>query len=385
MQPFFLRPRADKARRAAAVCAIVLLTVTGCARAGEIRIGFLGSDLTDGGAEEMALLGAALAVDELNNDGGLFGRTVTLIRASYRGDRQAAVQAATRLAVEEKVTAIIGDLPTGIMRVVSPVCQANRIVTISTGALGKGIEDAGDCIFRLPPAEERVAPSVAEYFTADCGWTRFALVADADEAGAPYVLELYRAALAMHGAKVAAATTFAPGAGGKATAALGGADFDAIVFAGTSRNAAAFVAAARAAGLTKPIYVAGAGLSAPLLRAGAEAAGIIVATGADLTQPSPEQRRFLTAFVEKYGRDPDAAAARGYDAVCLLAAAMRAGRSTKVDVYLPLLAATSARSGAAGTLTYLAGSRLPAYDPMFLLRVDSGTTSVITKLSQLPR
>lgn len=372
-------------RRAAAVCTIVLLAVTGCSRAGEIRIGYLGSDLTDGGADEMALLGAALAVDELNKGGGLFGRTVTLVRASYHGDRQAAVQEATRLASEEKVSAILGDLPTGIMRVVSPVCQANRIVTISTGAIGRGIEDAGDCIFRLPPAEERVAPLVAEYFTAGRGWTRFALIADAEEVGAPYVLELYRAALMTYGAKAAAPSTFTPGAGGKVAATLAAADPDAIIFAGTSRNAAAFATALRACGLTKPIYVAGVGLALPLLRASAEAAGLTVAAAVDPSQPTPEQRHFSTAFVEKYGREPDAAAARGYDAVCLLAAAMRAGRSTKADVYLPLLAATSERAGAAGTLTYLAGSRRPAYDPLYLLSVDGGSPSVVTKLPQLPR
>ena len=382
MQHFLCLPGADRLRRAAAVCAIIVLTASGCARAGEIRIGFLGSDLTDGGAEEMALMGAGLAMDEINGGGGLFGRTVTLIRISYRGDRQRAVEAATRLGVEERVTAIIGDLPTGIMRVVSPVCQANRVVTISTGAIGKGVEDAGDCIFRLPPAEERVAPPVAAYFTAGCGWTRFALVADAEEVGAPFVLDLYRAALSLNGGQIAAAATFAAGAGTKATAALAAAEFDAIIFAGAPRNAAAFIAAARAAGLSQPVYAAGAGLSALLVRASADAAGIIVAAGADPNQPSPEQRRFRAAFVEKYGREPDAAAARGYDAVCLLAAAMRAARSTKADVYLPLLAATSARSGAAGTLTYVAASRLPVYDPIFLLRLDRGSASLLAKLSQ---
>ncbi|MGE5560050.1 MAG: ABC transporter substrate-binding protein [Chloroflexota bacterium] len=380
-----MQPRRQRLAILTVVTMLVCAAVGGgCRRAGEIRIGYLGANLTDGGAEEMTLLGAGLAVEQINSAGGVFARTLVLSRATYRGDKQQAVQEATRLCVEEKVTAIIGYLPTAIMRVVSPVSQANRVVAVSTGAIGKGVEDAGDCVFRLLPSEDSVAPLVARFLTAGCGWRRFALVADADETGAAYVLDLYRSDLTANGGQIVATVTVDADAPAKPAANLAAKDINAVVYAGSPANAAAFIEAFRAAGGAEPVYVAGAGVSSTLLKASTGSQSIIVADGADPGQPGQAQRKFHADFVAKYGREPDAAAERGYDAVRLIVEAMLGARGTKTDLYVPALATTSNRAGVSGNLTYLTGTRAPVYEPLHVLGLADGEVQLLATLTTTP-
>lgn len=356
--------------------------MTGCQRPEPIRIGYLGADLTDGGTEEMTLLGATLAVDEINSSGGVFARQLALVRANYQGDRQRAVTEATKLCTEDRVTAIIGDLPTDIMRLVTPVSQANRVVAVSSGAVGRGIEEAGDCVFRTIPAEEEIASMVTRFLIEGCGWKSFTLAGDAGEAGAAYVLELYRVALTAGGAHIAASVTVDPRNPAKPATDLADVDQQAVVYVGSARDAAAFLGAAHDAGVTSPVYVVGAGIDSLLLAATVSGGDVIVVSGYDPGRPDDAQRKFHARFVAKYGRDPDAAAARGYDAVKLVAAAMLEARGTKTDLFAQTMATVTGRAGASGTLTYLADTRRLVCEPMYVLRLSGGESVLLGTLSR---
>jgi branched-chain amino acid transport system substrate-binding protein len=132
-----------------------------------------------------------------------------------------------------------------------------------------------------------------------------------------------------------------------------GQPFDAIFVTGAPPQAGHFIAQARQQGITVPIF-GGDALDTPQLMdaAGSEAEGVVIASVFHPDNPRPEVQRFVEAFERRYGKKPDSWAARGYEAVSLLAYAIQTGGSAEPSIIAHTLRTMQTWQGITGSFHF---------------------------------
>jgi len=116
---------------------------------GPIKIGFIGP-LTGDGAPygEAARGGLQIALDEINDNGGINGRMISIIYEDGECNNKSAVSAAQKLVNVDKVKIIIGGLCSGETLSIAPITEAAKIILFSPGSSAPSITSAGDYVFR---------------------------------------------------------------------------------------------------------------------------------------------------------------------------------------------------------------------------------------------
>lgn len=92
--------------------------------------------------------GALLAVDEINNNGGIEGRNVKLIIEDGGTDANKTVSAFQKLIDNDKVNVAIGFNSSSGLMATAPIANSKKVVILSSGAASPSVTDAGDYIFR---------------------------------------------------------------------------------------------------------------------------------------------------------------------------------------------------------------------------------------------
>jgi branched-chain amino acid transport system substrate-binding protein len=163
---------------------------------------------------------------------------------------------------------------------------------------------------------------------------------------------------------------------------LKGINADVIFFAGLEPWAGDFLRSARGVGLTTPII--GAFSDTPELRkrAGQALEGAMFFDMYNENLPSPENRSFVSKFRARYGRTPDAWAAQGYDALHILAKAVKfTGSRNPLDLSYAIRY-MDAWEGANGRYKFDSTGELED-KPIFLKRFQHGIPVIIDATKQL--
>ena len=128
---------------------------------------------------------------------------------------------------------------------------------------------------------------------------------------------------------------------------------DLLFVAATTDEAALIISQARALGL-KSRMIGGAGLNDPRIATlpGEAADGVMTFFPFDATDPRPVVQKFVSAYKEAYKTDPPAFAALGYDAIRLLADAIRRAGNLDRTKVRDALASTRDFEGANGMFSY---------------------------------
>lgn len=119
----------------AVAAVLVLLASCGEKKSATIKIGhqvaLTGPSATWGQSESNAL---KMAIDKINESGGVLGRKLEVIAYDNRADRLEAVNVAKRLVEQDKVVAIIGPAQSGVTNAIREVNNAAKIPVIATTA-----------------------------------------------------------------------------------------------------------------------------------------------------------------------------------------------------------------------------------------------------------
>jgi branched-chain amino acid transport system substrate-binding protein len=225
--------------RAVAAIAAVALVAAACGGGGDdveistdpLKLGYL---LPETG--QLAFLGppmisgVQLALQEINEAGGVLGNPVELLSGDEAGDAGRAAEEATRL-LAAGVRGIVGAAATGMTVAVLDQITSAGVVQCSpsnTGIRLTRLPDKG-YYFRTAPSDVLQAPVLAE-LVINAGYTSIAVTARADDYGVPF-LEETAAQLEARGATVTIAESYDPDAG----------TFDSVVDAMLGSGAEAFV------------------------------------------------------------------------------------------------------------------------------------------------
>ncbi|MDD5260308.1 MAG: penicillin-binding protein activator [Methylacidiphilales bacterium] len=129
-----------------------------------IRIGaispFSGEGANYGKAAKTAI---DMAVDEINIQGGVHGKKLTVIYEDDKGNPKDGLLAFQKLASVDKVQAVLGPFYSGIVLACAPEANRQRVVLLTGSATSDNITDAGEYIFRTCPKNLEQARTIADF------------------------------------------------------------------------------------------------------------------------------------------------------------------------------------------------------------------------------
>lgn len=127
-----------------------------------VRIGFIGplsGEVSNLGADGRA--GVELAVNEINNAGGVNGRMVEVIYEDGKCNGKDAATAATKLIDIDKVPFIVGGLCSGETLAAAPIAEQAQVALISYASSSPDISKSGDYVFRTWPSDAGQGSAIA--------------------------------------------------------------------------------------------------------------------------------------------------------------------------------------------------------------------------------
>ena len=353
------------------VIGLLLLAGNGMAQSNKtpIRIGAIHNVTGSlGSIGRPSLDGVLLAAKQLNEHGGVLGRSVELVARDGQSD-PAVVAAITReLAHMPQMAAITGLNDTEMALAAAPVAEKARMVFLTSGATSPKVPlQFPRFYFMACFGDNTQAAAGAEYAFGALGlktaWLLFDNTTDFTVLLAGYFKERYAAL----GGQILGEDTYAGGALDfseqiAGVLALPTAPDIFYVSAGPD-DIGRLVKQMRDAGLDQPIF-GGDGYDTPLLleTAGAAAHDTYFTTHVflDPSQATPVVQQFITDYETEYGTPPETAfAALAYDAVMLVASAIERADSAKQKDIAGALELTDGFLGVTGSSSFAPGMHIP--------------------------
>lgn len=145
---------------------------------GPIKVGYIGP-LTGEAASYGAdtLNGTQLAINEINEAGGVNGRILELIAEDGRCTGADAASAAQKLVNVDGVAVIIGGQCSGETLAAAPIVESAKIVMMSPISSSPDVTEAGDFVFRDYPSDGLKTKAMAGYFKKE-GIKRVAVISE---------------------------------------------------------------------------------------------------------------------------------------------------------------------------------------------------------------
>jgi len=283
--------------------------------------------------------GLQMAIDEVNASGGIHGRRLVLRREDDHGSVNEGLMVAQKLADDPQVAAVIGHLNSYVTVPAAAVYESGGMLLMAPASTDPELTRKGyGNVFRIIPTDQQTGREMAEYAAAH-GYGRVGIYYVRDSYGRA-LANAFEERAASTGLQVAARASYDPDASGQSRAfsttlrEWKDMELDAIFLAGQVPQAGSLVAEARRQGLNVPVLGVDAMSSPALVEAGGSAVeGTVIPAPFSAAEPRPAVQRFVAAFHRRYGVDPDPGSALGYDAMRVLAEAMRrAGSAAPSDV-----------------------------------------------------
>lgn len=328
--------------------------LTGATLADSIKIGInvpqTGFAAADGTS---ALIGAQLAAEQANANGGVNGKTVELVVYDDQASPKSAVPIATKLVEQDEVKIAISGSYSGATRAAAGVFQEAGVPYISAYAVHPEITRSGDYVFRTSFVGEVQGRAGAKLIGESLGKKKVTLITlkndfgqslangfkeAADQFGIEIVSEYeYSIKDRQFGPIVAKVKSDAP---------------DAIYASGYFFTAGPLVSQLRSGGLEVPVIGQEGYDSQKFIEiAGGASEGVIITTSLDRDSQSPEAKDFIAAFEKKAGYKADMVAASGHTAMKVAVAALRAAGSEDPKAIRDAIAALTLEAST-GTISF---------------------------------
>ncbi|MGG0643312.1 ABC transporter substrate-binding protein [Sporosarcina gallistercoris] len=310
---------------------------------GEIKIGVnleLSGAVASYGTSEAD--GIQLAVDEINDDGGIDGKKIKLVKIDNKSDAAEATNAAIKLITQEQVVAIIGAATSGATVAQAQIANDNKTPLISPSGTSPTVTvnekgEVNEFVFRTSFIDPFQGTVAANFAANDLGVKNVAIFSDNASDYSKGLASSFKEDFEKAGGKIVAEESYvAKDSDFRSTLTrIKSAKPEFIFIPGYYEEVGLIVKQAREMGIDVPLMGADGWDSPTLLDlAGADALNNTYTTNHySSDDPDGAVKAFNDKFNEEYGKSPDAFNALGYDTVYLLKDAIeRAGSvdSTKI-------------------------------------------------------
>jgi ABC-type branched-subunit amino acid transport system substrate-binding protein len=367
------------------VAGLLAAVLTPALAAPPVKIGIttiLSGPIADRGQSEQ--YGAQLALNQINEAGGVLGRPVEAYYADNACKPAIGVPATQRLIEQEHVPVIIGALCTPVTHAIEPLVQAAKIPLIIATSAGQDFVDASgvggnDYLFKTIPSEVDIARGLVRYLAAHKVKSIAIL---AETGGFPQANAVAMADAAKTGGMtVTGQEVITPGTADLAPvlAKLKAGSPDALwIMPGSST--AAFFKAYEASGWKVPLtgrfdFGAAQAAVSPAFRAAGGLAGM---TGITVFTPlidRPGVKAFVASYEAHYGLVPTQRSFFVYEAVLLAVDAIRRAHADTPAAIHKALKATKMPSLLGGT--YALDAHNHPRMPLFIVGIVHDKSAVI--------
>ena len=325
--------------------------------------------------------GAELAVNQLNAAGGVNRRQVALVLMDGKSNPVSVGRMVDEIVNHyPDVPALLGLSDSDLARSAGEASAKRSRVFLTSGATSPLLpEQVPDYLFLACFGDNVQAAAAAEWAYNKLGARTVAVVYDSAETYTILLHKYFIDRFESLSGKVLAVQKYDPADMSRFGQGLPKADF-VFLSAGSARDAQERIKKLRDAGIATPI-VGGDGYDSEVVwEKHPEVKNVYYTTHVYLGEDSPDSlvRNFNQAYHKAYGGNaPDAFAALSYDAVNLLAEAIRHAKTTSPDEVRQALAGIDGFRGVTGTISFAGGRRVPRKS-VTLIEVKNGQRNFVT-------
>jgi branched-chain amino acid transport system substrate-binding protein len=369
--------------------AIAILAAAGCNKgtavdSNEIVLGhygsMTGSEATFGKSTDN---GIKLALEEINQAGGINGKKVRLITYDDKGEAREAGTAVTRLVTRDGVAAVLGEVASSLSLNGAPICQDHGVPMVTPSSTNPAVTEVGDMIFRVCFIDP-FQGSVCAKFAREHEGLKAAKAAILYDQAAAYAVGLqdeFGKAFEKLGGEIVATEIYT--AGDQDFSApltnIRAAQPDVIFIPGYYTDVGNIAIQARKLGITVPL-LGGDGWDSSKLGeiAGSAINGCFYSNHYSQQDPDPRVQDFIRKYKEQHKETPDGLAALGYDAARIVCQAIeRAGSVAGADIAAEL-AKTKDFLGVTGKISI--DENRNAVKPAVILEMKDGVPTYVTTI-----
>ncbi len=298
--------------------------------------------------------GIELAVEEINQAGGVKARMVKILYEDDKSNPQEATNKVLQLIDRDRVVALLGEVTSSRSKAGGIVANKKRVPMITT-ATNAEVTKVGPFVFRNCFTDEVQGKWGADFVVHTLGKKRLALLYASDDLYSSGLAEEFRAHARSLGAEIVIEKSFLKAETNFTTYINEIKSMKPEVIYSPTYYAAMIPIArqAKAAGLTGAVFVGGDGWDADelLKDAGDEMEGAFFTNHYAPDVPWEASKVFISRYMARFKRSPTGAAAQGYDAARILADALARARGDSPDDLREAIQATRGFQGATGTIT----------------------------------
>ncbi len=276
---------------------------------------------------QAGLRGAQLAIEVVNKEGGVFGRTVELYNIDAQSDPTLIANASVRLTQELQVPVAMGLEDDSLASAAGPIFQKAATPFLVGTATTPTVPGMGEYIFLNAFGDNIQGKACAKYAAGKLGWKKVAVIWDNASAYSTDIIKFFADAFKEYTGDANAIVSEEMYQTGdtnfmaqltRLKAVTAKQPVDGIVLAPPFPQDAPLVAKQmRSLGINLPILLTDGGDDQSVIEVGGQAVeGCMVSTHFSADNPMTENgSAFVKAYKEKYGQDPGAFECLGYDAV----------------------------------------------------------------------
>jgi branched-chain amino acid transport system substrate-binding protein len=314
-----------------------------------------------------------LAVDEVNQAGGIKGRKIKVVTLDTRGDSAEAANAVSRLIDVEKASAVIGEVASSLSLAGGRVAQRRKVPMVSPSSTNPKVTEVGSYVFRvcfLDPFQGKV---MANFARNTLKFDRVAILKDIKNDYSLGLADAFKAAFVAAGGTISVEQSYSQGDTdfSAQVTAIKGTSPQAIFVPGYYSEVATIARTAQRLGLKVPL-LGGDGWDAPdLLKiAGDSLEGSYFSNHFAPDVAAPKAQKFVADFKTKYNVEPTGLGALGYDAAAVVIEAMRSASDLGGDAIREALTKVKGFEGVSGKITI--GPDRNAQKSAVVLKIEGG-------------
>lgn len=372
----------------ALACMLMLTALAGCGSQGSssedsasstIKIGYFGP-LTGGTAQagQAALNGVQIAVNELNEAGGVLGKQLEIVSYDDKSSPEEAVKAATKLVQVDKVNAIFGSLHSANVQAAAPVIEEAKTICVSGGTFPTWLEQGYTYLFRSISNSSVSAKQLAKYADSQ-NLRRIALFTSNSEYGTSGAEE-FQEACKDYDIEFVASETMTDGDRDFTGqfAKINASEPDAVFVWCLGDDLGAVTKQLRQSGFDGPILGSESYTLPEILENAGDAANGVAFASQYIVYSDPNDaedelmKEFLERYIEEFGEPPASDNAfRAYDGVMMIAEAMEAAQADSGEALRDAYNNIDGHVGLAGTFSYV-GKNGEGIDSMRIFQIQDG-------------
>jgi len=318
--------------------------------------------------------GVLMAVDEINQAGGIDGRPLDVVIEDDQGSPEKAAAQTAKLIDIDRAVAVIAGGTSSNSRAAAPKAQVSAIPMISPSSTDPAVTQIGDFIFRACFIDAFQGEVMARFASNTLKAHKAAILLDFNSSYSRGLADFFELSFTRLGGQVVSKQSYTQGdrdfRGQLNTVHTAGPDV--IFVPGYYGDVALIARQARQLGFNQPL-LGGDGWDAPELwdLAGDAVNGSYISSHYSIEDQSPIVQRFVREYKQRYGNlAPDAHAALAYDATRLLADALQRAGSTEGPKLRDALAQTKDFIGVTGSISIDADRN--AVKPAVVLKLQDG-------------